>query len=128
MKLIKRRLIYSLIKKAVVIAAALFLFCEGKMIRKGCVYPTAPMDDDLIIPVFPKQMEVSSIEAGSVCLYRPIAFILRSMPFEVLYELESGDFEVINYINHRPNWWQRLKIRYKIWRLRRKIRKALAKR
>lgn len=96
--------------------------------QKGLYYGKAPKDEDLIIPVFPKQMEVSSMEAGSVCLYRPIAFILRSMPFEVLYELESGDFEVVNYINHRPKWWQRLKIRYKIWRLRRKIRKALAKR
>lgn len=98
--------------------------------QKGLYYGKAPKDEDLITPVLGQPM----------CWRRDrifcrneqvIAYFTHIPPFDVMFQFEAGDFEVFNggfIASPRPNWWQRLKIRYKIWRLRCKIRKALAKR
>lgn len=47
-------------------------------------------------------------------------------PFGVIYYLESGDFEIVyDFSTKKPTKWQLLVLRFKIWRMRRKIRKAL---
>lgn len=84
----------------------------------------APKDEDLITPIYRRplcwQQDRVCCKAGSWCYL----FYLRS--FVVLYNLESGDFEVFDYFGSgKPSVWQRLWLRFKVWRMRCKVRKAL---
>lgn len=94
-----------------------------------------PKDEDLITPVYghyphwrqDRIFLTPDLTEQERCLF----YFVCIPPFSVVFQLEAGDFELFDHrsaFNMQPNWWQRLKIRYKIWRLRRKIRKALAKR
>lgn len=98
-------------------------------------YLPAPKDEDLITPVYGHyqhwRQDRIFLTPDFFELERRLIYFVYVPPFYVLFQLEAGDFELFYHksaINLQPNWWQRLKIRYKIWRLRRKIRKALAKR
>lgn len=70
-------------------------------------YQTPPKDEDLITPF-----------RGRLCAFIP--------PFGVLFELESGNFEIFFRVGSgKPSIWQRLWLRFRVWRMRRKVRKAL---
>lgn len=99
--------------------------------QKGLYYGKAPKDDDLITPVYGRPMTQRLFCKSLVPPEAPVWYFAFVPPFGVVFQLEAGDFELFNdsfIACPRPNWWQRLKIRYKIWRLRRKIRKALVAR
>ena len=72
-------------------------------------YPKMPKNEDLITP-----------------LYRKRSYFAYFSPFEVVFNLESGDYEIAyNFSKNKPTKWQLLVLRLKIWRMRRKIRRAL---
>lgn len=72
-------------------------------------YPKMPKSEDLITP-----------------LYRKRSYFVYFSPFQVTFDLESGDYEIdYNFSKKKPTKWQLLVLRFKIWRMRRKIRKAL---
>lgn len=98
--------------------------------QKGLYYGKAPKDEDLITPIYGRPMK-PLLFCKALPPEDPTMYFTFVPPFSVAFYLDGGDFELFDgsfIACPRPNWWQRLKIRYKIWRLRRKIRKALAKR
>lgn len=101
-----------------------FLLRESMKKRTGCKYPTEPKDVDLITPIYGRPLRWLQSRAS----YRLECWGCFSCfpPFGVLYDLESGDFEIACYFGTgKPSVWQLLWLRFRVWRMLRKIRKAL---
>lgn len=101
-----------------------FLLGNNMKKRTGHKYPVAPKDEDLITPIYgrPLRWRQSRVSYRLECL----RYLSCFPPFGVLYDLESGDFEVAYYFGTgKPSVWQLLWLRFRVWRMRRKIRKAL---
>lgn len=102
-----------------------FLLREIMKKRTGCKYPTEPKDVDLITPIYrqpsrwyPNRLFYNSPKRWDYLSYFP--------PFAVVYNLEGGDFEIFDCCGRgAPFVWQKMWLRFRIWRMRRKIRKAL---
>lgn len=87
-------------------------------------YPPAPKDEDLITPIYgrlPRWLQNRNFYTPERCNY-----FTYLPPFGVEYDLESGDFEIVYYFgSDKPSIWQLLWLRFRVWKMRRKIRKAL---
>lgn len=84
----------------------------------------APKDEDLITPIYGRLPRWLQDRAFCRAEHWNYLFYLRS--FVVLYNLESGDFEVFDYFGSgKPSVWQLLWLRFRVWRMRCKVRKAL---
>lgn len=84
----------------------------------------APKDEDLITPIYGRPLCCRIDRAYCRAEHWNYLFYLRS--FVVLYNLESGDFEVFDYFGSgKPSAWQLLWLRFRVWRMRCKVRKAL---
>lgn len=92
--------------------------------RTGCKYPAAPKDEDLITPIYGRPLRWRQSRV-SYRLERWEGFSCFP-PFAVVYDLESGDFEIFDCCGRgAPSVWQKMWLRFRIWRMRRKVRKAL---
>ena len=92
--------------------------------RTGHKYPVAPKDEDLIAPIYgrPLHWRKDRIAFKEECW----GYFSYLPPFGVEYDLESGDFEIVYYFGSgKPSMWQLLWLRFRVWQMRRKIRKAL---
>lgn len=102
-----------------------FLLRESMKKRTGCKYPAAPKDEDLITPIYGQP---SRWYPGRVFYNLPKrrCYFSYFTPFAVVYDLESGDFEIFDCCGRgAPSVWQKMWLRFRIWRMRRKVRKAL---
>lgn len=87
-------------------------------------YPAEPKDEDLITPIYGRPLRWRRDRV----FYMPERwnYFACLPPFGVEYDLESGDFEIFDYYGSgNPSAWQLLWLRFRVWRLRRKIRKEL---
>lgn len=101
-----------------------FLLGDSMKKRTEHKFPVAPKDEDLITPIYgqPLRWRQDRIFYREDCL-RCLSYF---PPFGVSYDLESGDFEIVSYFGFsKPSVWQLLWLRFRVWRMRRKIRKAL---
>lgn len=116
------------------ISPAFSALTDVKLIKK---FPHPPKNEDLITPI--NRLLPVDLSAGAVNLCvldddaaDAIRYALHGNFFamateqekDFLFELESGNFETIARTG-KSNLWQRLWLRYRIWQMRRKIRKEL---
>lgn len=101
-----------------------FLLGDSMKKRTGHKFPVAPKDEDLITPIYGQPLRWRQDRI----FYMPKRwnYFTYLPPFGVEYDLESGDFELACYSGTgKPSVWQLLWLRFRVWRMRRKIRKAL---
>lgn len=94
--------------------------------KKGCkIRYKEPEERDLVTPMYgvlPRWLKNCSLD----CDCKEHGYYSYFSPFGVFYYLEAGDYEIVyNFSKKKPTKWQLLVLRFKIWRMRRKIRKAL---
>lgn len=93
------------------------LINDAELIKK---FPNPPKDEDLITPIFiPGWIDNLSEEQKAR---------EREITVGADFMQEFGDFDIFGYWWRKPTLWQRLWLRFRIWRMRCKVRKVLQQR